>query len=174
MHLKIYRKLFIGICHFSCVSPIFISANLDSIYLCIRSLYKTDHLHSVLTTLLHFIIIYFNRQEVYKTCWTTFFLMSAEASSKNVVLEPSCSPSTSSHATKEKHVTGLINSKYVKLNVGGSLHYTTVQTLSKEAGLLRNMCDGSTEMTFDSEGRILSGSVRRTSRYYLPNNSKSF
>ncbi|XP_062874657.1 BTB/POZ domain-containing adapter for CUL3-mediated RhoA degradation protein 1 [Trichomycterus rosablanca] len=81
--------------------------------------------------------------------------MSAEASGGNVVSEPSCAPSSPSHATKKKTGPGLTSSKYLKLNVGGSLHYTTVQTLSKEAGLLRNMCDGSTETTLDSEGWVV-------------------
>lgn len=50
---------------------------------------------------------------------------------------------------------GLLGSKYVKLNVGGSLHYTTVQTLSKEDSLLRRMCNGITEVTTDSEGECV-------------------
>lgn len=47
---------------------------------------------------------------------------------------------------------GLLGSKYVKLNVGGSLHYTTIQTLSKEDSLLRSICNGETDVTIDSEG----------------------
>ena len=47
---------------------------------------------------------------------------------------------------------GLLGSKYVKLNVSGSLHYTTVQTLSKEDSLLRSICTGDTEATIDPEG----------------------
>lgn len=50
---------------------------------------------------------------------------------------------------------GLLGSKYVKLNVGGSLHYTTVQTLSKEDSLLQRMCNGLTEVTIDSEGESI-------------------
>lgn len=50
---------------------------------------------------------------------------------------------------------GLLGSKYVKLNVGGSLHYTTVQTLSKEDSLLRRICNGETDVTIDSEGECL-------------------
>ncbi|KAL7860573.1 hypothetical protein AOLI_G00169220 [Acnodon oligacanthus] len=87
-------------------------------------------------------------------------LMSAEASSGRVVSEPSPAPSSPnpnpspSHGP-EKIGGGLAGSKYVKLNVGGSLHYTTVQTLSKEDNLLRSMCDGSTEVTIDSEGWVV-------------------
>lgn len=50
---------------------------------------------------------------------------------------------------------GLLGSKYVKLNVGGSLHYTTVQTLSKEDSLLQRMCNGLTEVATDSEGEYI-------------------
>ncbi|KAG7266418.1 hypothetical protein CRUP_001983 [Coryphaenoides rupestris] len=50
---------------------------------------------------------------------------------------------------------GLLGSKYVKLNVSGSLHYTTVQTLSKEDSLLRSICTGDTEATIDREGWVV-------------------
>ncbi|XP_033826385.1 BTB/POZ domain-containing adapter for CUL3-mediated RhoA degradation protein 1 [Periophthalmus magnuspinnatus] len=50
---------------------------------------------------------------------------------------------------------GLLGSKYVKLNVGGSLHYTTVQTLSKEDSLLRSICNGETDATIDAEGWVV-------------------
>lgn len=78
--------------------------------------------------------------------------MSAEASDGNVVPEPSHAPPTPSHGGEKKVGPGLAGSKYVKLNVGGSLHYTTVQTLSKEDSLLRRICDGSMEVTIDLEG----------------------
>lgn len=79
--------------------------------------------------------------------------MSAEASAGNVVPEPSCAPPSPSHGIEKRAGPGLAGSKYVKLNVGGSLHYTTVQTLSKEDSLLRRLCDGSVEVTIDSEGK---------------------
>uniref|UniRef100_A0A3B3TB71 Potassium channel tetramerization domain containing 13 n=1 Tax=Paramormyrops kingsleyae TaxID=1676925 RepID=A0A3B3TB71_9TELE len=50
---------------------------------------------------------------------------------------------------------GLAGSKYVKLNVGGSLHYTTVQTLSKEDSLLSRMCSGGMEVAIDQEGWVV-------------------
>lgn len=78
--------------------------------------------------------------------------MSAEASAGNVVPEPSLAPPSPSHGAEKKAGPGLAGSKYVKLNVGGSLHYTTVQTLSKEDSLLRTICDGNVEVTIDTEG----------------------
>ncbi|XP_043942254.1 BTB/POZ domain-containing adapter for CUL3-mediated RhoA degradation protein 1 isoform X1 [Protopterus annectens] len=47
------------------------------------------------------------------------------------------------------------SSKYVKLNVGGSLHYTTVQTLTKQDTMLKAMFSGRMEVLTDSEGWIL-------------------
>lgn len=45
-------------------------------------------------------------------------------------------------------------SKYVKLNVGGSLHYTTIGTLVKHDTMLRAMFSGRMEVLTDSEGRF--------------------
>ncbi|XP_016342501.1 BTB/POZ domain-containing adapter for CUL3-mediated RhoA degradation protein 3-like [Sinocyclocheilus anshuiensis] len=84
--------------------------------------------------------------------------MSAEASGSscgNVVTVSGSAASSSSHVGEEKAGRSLAGSKYVKLNVGGTLHYTTVQTLSKEDSLLRSICDGSTEVTIDSEGWVV-------------------
>ncbi|MBN3314832.1 BACD1 protein, partial [Atractosteus spatula] len=64
---------------------------------------------------------------------------------------------------QEEKCTGLAGSKYVKLNVGGSLHYTTIQTLSKTDNLLKSMCTGSTEATIDSEGWFI---VDRSGRHF--------
>lgn len=46
-------------------------------------------------------------------------------------------------------------SQYVKLNVGGSLHYTTIGTLTKHDTMLRAMFSGRMEVLTDSEGWIL-------------------
>ncbi|XP_068227968.1 BTB/POZ domain-containing adapter for CUL3-mediated RhoA degradation protein 3 [Palaemon carinicauda] len=46
-------------------------------------------------------------------------------------------------------------SQYVKLNVGGSLHYTTIGTLTKHDNMLRAMFSGRMEVLTDSEGWIL-------------------
>lgn len=46
------------------------------------------------------------------------------------------------------------SSKYVKLNVGGSLHYTTIGTLTKQDTMLRAMFSGRMEVLTDSEGNL--------------------
>lgn len=46
-------------------------------------------------------------------------------------------------------------SQFVKLNVGGALHYTTIGTLTKQDSLLRDMFSGCKEVLTDSEGWIL-------------------
>uniref|UniRef100_A0A3B4V1N0 Potassium channel tetramerization domain containing 13 n=1 Tax=Seriola dumerili TaxID=41447 RepID=A0A3B4V1N0_SERDU len=83
--------------------------------------------------------------------------MSAEASVGSHAADSAQSAVSHSacHSTDEHRNQGLLGSKYVKLNVGGSLHYTTVQTLSKEDSLLRSICNGGTEVTIDSEGWVV-------------------
>uniref|UniRef100_A0A8D0H365 Potassium channel tetramerization domain containing 13 n=1 Tax=Sphenodon punctatus TaxID=8508 RepID=A0A8D0H365_SPHPU len=55
------------------------------------------------------------------------------------------------------------SSKYVKLNVGGSLHYTTLQTLAKHDSLLQALCTGRAEVLTDREGWIL---IDRSGRHF--------
>ncbi|WAR03336.1 BACD3-like protein [Mya arenaria] len=55
------------------------------------------------------------------------------------------------------------SSKYVKLNVGGSLHYTTIGTLTKQDTMLRAMFSGRMEVLTDSEGWIL---IDRNGQYF--------
>lgn len=43
-------------------------------------------------------------------------------------------------------------SQYVKLNIGGALHYTTIGTLTKHDTMLRAMFSGRMEVLTDSEG----------------------
>lgn len=43
-------------------------------------------------------------------------------------------------------------SQYVKLNVGGCLHYTTIATLTKSDTMLRAMFSGRMEVLTDTEG----------------------
>lgn len=43
----------------------------------------------------------------------------------------------------------------MKLNVGGSLHYTTIGTLTKHDNMLRAMFSGRMEVLTDSEGEWL-------------------
>jgi len=50
-------------------------------------------------------------------------------------------------------------SQYVKLNVGGSLHYTTIGTLTKHDNMLRAMFSGRMEVLTDADGWILIGIV---------------
>lgn len=93
-------------------------------------------------------------------------LMSAEASSGRVVSEHSPTPPCPSIGPEQKIGRGLAGSKYVKLNVGGSLHYTTVQTLSKEDSMLRSICDGGTEVTIDPEGECVHLCVQLIETYF--------
>lgn len=79
--------------------------------------------------------------------------MSAEASVGSHAAD-STDPQPACHNTDGHRNPNMLGSKYVKLNVGGSLHYTTVQTLSKEDSLLRNICTGGTDVTVDSEGQL--------------------
>lgn len=65
--------------------------------------------------------------------------------------------------TEEHRSRGLLGSKYVKLNVGGSLLYTTIQTLSKEDSLLRSICNGETDITIDAEGWVI---LDRSGRHF--------
>lgn len=44
-------------------------------------------------------------------------------------------------------------SQYVKLNVGGCLHYTTIGTLTKQDTMLRAMFSGRMEVLSDSDGK---------------------
>lgn len=54
------------------------------------------------------------------------------------------------------HETGIkYPSEYVKLNIGGSLHYTTLGTLQKHDTMLRAMFSGRMEILPDPEGDIL-------------------
>lgn len=47
------------------------------------------------------------------------------------------------------------NSKYVKLNVGGSLHYTTLRTLTGQDTMLKAMFSGRAEVLTDAGGTAL-------------------
>lgn len=50
-------------------------------------------------------------------------------------------------------------SQYVKLNVGGCLHYTTIGTLTKHDTMLRAMFSGRMEVLSDSDGKMISLSL---------------
>lgn len=53
------------------------------------------------------------------------------------------------------------SSKYVKLNVGGALYYTTMQTLTKQDTMLKAMFSGRMEVLTDSEGECAYPTGRR-------------
>lgn len=53
------------------------------------------------------------------------------------------------------------SSKYVKLNVGGALYYTTMQTLTKQDTMLKAMFSGRMEVLTDSEGKPSLQNLRR-------------
>ncbi|MEQ2224706.1 BTB/POZ domain-containing adapter for CUL3-mediated RhoA degradation protein 1 [Ilyodon furcidens] len=91
--------------------------------------------------------------------------MSAEASvgGRDVDSVRCAAPQPACNSTDERRNPGLMGSKYVKLNVGGSLHYTTIQTLSKEDSLLRSICTGITAATIDSEGWVV---LERSGRHF--------
>ncbi|XP_032072497.1 BTB/POZ domain-containing adapter for CUL3-mediated RhoA degradation protein 2 [Thamnophis elegans] len=50
---------------------------------------------------------------------------------------------------------GSLGNKYVRLNVGGSLYYTTVQVLTRHDTMLKAMFSGRMEVLSDKEGWIL-------------------
>uniref|UniRef100_A0A8I5N8R5 Potassium channel tetramerization domain containing 13 n=2 Tax=Cercopithecinae TaxID=9528 RepID=A0A8I5N8R5_PAPAN len=55
------------------------------------------------------------------------------------------------------------NSKYVKLNVGGSLHYTTLRTLTGQDTMLKAMFSGRVEVLTDAGGWVL---IDRSGRHF--------
>lgn len=73
-------------------------------------------------------------------------------STHSVVVSP---PSPLAMSGDHKKVIKGSPSQYVKLNVGGALHYTTIGTLTKHDSMLRAMFSGRMEVLTDSEGWIL-------------------
>lgn len=49
-----------------------------------------------------------------------------------------------------------LGNKYVRLNVGGNLFYTTLQVLTRENSMLKAMFSGKTEVFTDKEGKYFS------------------
>ncbi|KRZ17287.1 BTB/POZ domain-containing adapter for CUL3-mediated RhoA degradation protein 3 [Trichinella zimbabwensis] len=66
---------------------------------------------------------------------------------------------------KEVKTTRIIGppSRYVKLNVGGCLYYTTIGTLTKEESMLRLMFSGKVDVLTDEDGWIL---IDRSGKYF--------
>lgn len=81
-------------------------------------------------------------------------LVQAACSPANAVaISPPPSVPTTSTCTAAVKIRGA-PSKYVKLNVGGSLFYTTIDTLTKQDNMLRAMFSGRMEVLTDSEGEM--------------------
>ena len=82
--------------------------------------------------------------------------MSAEASGPAAAEAPSLEAPKPSGLEPGSAAYGLKpltpNSKYVKLNVGGSLHYTTLRTLPGQDTMLKAMFSGRAEVLTDAGG----------------------
>lgn len=82
--------------------------------------------------------------------------MSAEASGPAAAEAPSLEAPKPSGLEPGSAAYGLKpltpNSKYVKLNVGGSLHYTTLRTLTGQDTMLKAMFSGRAEVLTDAGG----------------------
>ena len=82
--------------------------------------------------------------------------MSAEASGPAAAEAPSLEVAKPSGLEPGSVAYGLkpltTNSKYVKLNVGGSLHYTTLRTLTGQDSRLKAMFSGRAEVLTDAGG----------------------
>lgn len=75
--------------------------------------------------------------------------MQEEMSGESVV--SSAVPAAATRTTSFKGTSP--SSKYVKLNIGGALYYTTMQTLTKQDTMLKAMFSGRMEVLTDSEGK---------------------
>lgn len=79
--------------------------------------------------------------------------MSAEAGRENAMSLRTPPTSTNTGQAASVKIKGA-PSKYVKLNVGGTLFYTTIGTLTKLDNMLRAMFSGRMEVLTDSEGKV--------------------
>ncbi|KAI2578016.1 potassium channel tetramerization domain containing 13 [Homo sapiens] len=93
--------------------------------------------------------------------------MSAEASGPAAAAAPSLEAPKPSGLEPGPAAYGLKpltpNSKYVKLNVGGSLHYTTLRTLTGQDTMLKAMFSGRVEVLTDAGGWVL---IDRSGRHF--------
>ncbi|CAD7683733.1 unnamed protein product [Nyctereutes procyonoides] len=93
--------------------------------------------------------------------------MSAEASGPAAAEAPSLEAPKPSGLEPGSAAYGLKpltpNSKYVKLNVGGSLHYTTLRTLTGQDTMLKAMFSGRAEVLTDAGGWVL---IDRSGRHF--------
>lgn len=81
--------------------------------------------------------------------WAEAALLLQEEMSGETVVSTAL-PAAATRTTSFKG--GSPSSKYVKLNVGGGLYYTTMQTLTKQDTMLKAMFSGRMEVLTDSEG----------------------
>lgn len=64
-----------------------------------------------------------------------------------------------------------LGNKYVRLNVGGALYYTTLQVLTRQDSMLRAMFSGKKEVFTDKEGRqSLSKAIQVLHEYFQSSN----
>ncbi|XP_044246083.1 BTB/POZ domain-containing adapter for CUL3-mediated RhoA degradation protein 1 isoform X1 [Ursus arctos] len=93
--------------------------------------------------------------------------MSAEASGPAMAEAPSLEAPKPSGLEPGSAAYGLKpltpSSKYVKLNVGGSLHYTTLRTLTGQDTMLKAMFSGRAEVLTDAGGWVL---IDRSGRHF--------
>jgi len=85
-------------------------------------------------------------------------LISGASSTTSLAHPASVSASNTNSTIAQSSSTGSLKgnpSQYVKLNVGGSLHYTTIGTLTKGDNMLRAMFSGRMEVLTDTDGWIL-------------------
>ena len=85
-------------------------------------------------------------------------LISGASSTTSLALPASVSGPNTNNTIAQSSSSGSLKgnpSQYVKLNVGGSLHYTTIGTLTKGDNMLRAMFSGRMEVLTDTEGWIL-------------------
>uniref|UniRef100_A0A8C2S8T5 Potassium channel tetramerization domain containing 13 n=1 Tax=Capra hircus TaxID=9925 RepID=A0A8C2S8T5_CAPHI len=83
----------------------------------------------------------------------------AEAPSLEVAKPSGLEPGSAAYGLKPLTT----NSKYVKLNVGGSLHYTTLRTLTGQDTRLKAMFSGRAEVLTDAGGWVL---IDRSGRHF--------
>lgn len=85
------------------------------------------------------VVIYLQKEMSGDTCLTT-------------TLCPAVGPKPKTCSFK----VGSLGNKYVRLNVGGSLYYTTVQVLTRHDTMLKAMFSGRMEVLTDKEGKWMS------------------
>lgn len=85
------------------------------------------------------VVIYLQKEMSGDTCLTT-------------TLCPAAGPKPKTCSFKG----GSLGNKYVRLNVGGSLYYTTVQVLTRHDTMLKAMFSGRMEVLTDKEGKGMS------------------